>query len=236
MSASKKRALINRARKFEQLLSSPYTIIAPVTTKARRSLYKFTHQRIPRAKHFIVHVPSKNHRARIVKGNLSIRGTFTGGVSTETRYFLFPRAPRSMDHIVEMTELMLPEMPEGFYSILTGLLGDTGEPAQKGTLVTRIRDYWYGYGEKGMQFVGYRFMSSRLEGAEVQRGRFVDQRRERQREINRQRQEGWLTPGEKQERGERAKKLQQKLKRSKAAKKAARTRARNKRHKARSHK
>lgn len=224
LSAAQKRRLLNRAQKIEKFLATPHEILAPKTSKARRSLYKFTGQRIRGAKHFIVHLPSAKHRARIVGGNLSIRGTFTGGVATESRYFLFPHRPRSIDDAIEMTELMLPGMPAGFYVILTSLLGDTGEPVQKGAIIQRLEDYWHAYGDKGFDMLGYRFMSSTLKGAATQRERFVDQRRKGQKEVNRRRAERWSTPQERAEKAARAARLKTRLKRSKAAKKAARTR------------
>jgi hypothetical protein len=226
LSSAQKRSLITRAQNLEKLLASPHTLLRATNSKQRRSLYQFTRQKLRRAKHFIVHLPSEKHHARLVKGRLSIRGTYTGGVATETRYFLLPRRPRTHDDALEMLQLMLPEMPEGFYSILTGLLGDTGEPTDKGQLLTRTRDYLLAYESKGFELVGFRFMSTTLRGMEIQRERFVDQRRQRQKEINRRKHEGWMTPAEKAERKVRQDKLAKKLRRSKAAKKAARTRAR----------
>jgi hypothetical protein len=97
-----------------------------------------------------------------------------------------------------MLKKMLSEMPEGFYSILTGLLGDTGEPVEKGVLLAMVQEYMKTYGIKATgeptgfveSIVGFRFMSSRLRGAEIQRGA-IDARRQRVKEENRKKQRAW---------------------------------------------
>lgn len=129
---------------------------------------------------------------------MSVRGAFPGRVATESRYFLFSRRPKHPDDVGRMLKSMLSKMPEGFYTILTGLLGDTGEPVEKGALLARLREYMNTYGTKASgettgfteSIVGFRFMSSKLRGAEVERAH-VDMRRDAQRELNRAKDKAW---------------------------------------------
>lgn len=190
-SATKKRRLIARARKLKEVLATPHETIKPRSRKERRQLVAFTRQRIPRAKHFIVHKPSDAHSIRFRRGRLSIRGKFPGRVDTESRYFLLPKRPKTPEDVERMVKAMLPEMPEGFYVILTGMLGDTGEPVEKKLLLRRLQEWMNTYGSTSRgdstgfteAIIGVRFMSSKLRGVEIEKGH-IDRRRERQRTFN----------------------------------------------------
>lgn len=78
-----------------------------------------------------------------------IRGKFEGKVKgkrrakviTESAFYLFPRTAQDAADAEQMLRDMLDEMPEGYYVVLTGMHGDTGEPTDKGSLIARLRDY-----------------------------------------------------------------------------------------------
>lgn len=190
--AKTRKRLLKRAQTLKELEATPHDLVQARTPKARRSLLQFTRQRIRGAKHFIVHKPWDNYRVSIRDGHVSVRGAFPGRVATESRYFLFPKRPKTPDEVKEFAANLLKEMPNGFYVILTGLLGDTGEPVEKGMLLKRLGEYLSQYSYKGQTdvstgfaeaVIGFRFMSSRLAGVDIEMGT-KDSRRQSQREYN----------------------------------------------------
>lgn len=158
--------------------------------KAKKSLTQFTQQRIRNAKHFIVHKPADNFKVGLDRGNVFIQGNFGRRVVTRSSFYLFPRRPRYPNELVAMSRRMLKSMPDGFYVMLTAAHGDTGEPFDKGQLINRLNDYLMAYevDEHGLPtgfseaLIGFRFMSTTLDGAITQRSQ-ISARRERIREA-----------------------------------------------------
>jgi hypothetical protein len=192
---AKRRRLIAKAATLKELLATPHDLVRAPTRKARRSLVQFTRQKLRRAKHFIVHKPEDRYRVRLRDGNISVQSeTPDGRVKSETRYFLFPHRARDPDDVEAMTRALLEEMPEGFYTVLTGALGDTGEPADKGMILRRVQEYMNFYSTTAtgedtgftQAIVGFRFMADTLDGALTARNT-VDHRRQRVREWNEKR-------------------------------------------------
>lgn len=185
------RAIHARAAKLHELLLTPHDLVKATTKKGRKNLRQFTGQNIRGAKHFVVHKPADNFRVRLRDGNVEIEGKFKGRVITRSQFFLFPRRPRYPKELVAMTRRMLKEMPPGFYTVITAAHGDTGEPFDRDQIINRLNEYLAAYevdaAGKPTGFsealIGYRFMSTTLRGAVVQRQK-VDARRERQREYN----------------------------------------------------
>jgi len=186
------------AATLRELTRSPHDIKTAATPRSRRNLIQFTQQRIRGAKHFIVHKPSESSKVRLVHGRVEIEGRYAGGVVSRSRFFLLPRRPRVPDDILAMAREMRPEMPRGFYVVLTAAHGDTGAPFERDKLIDHLRDYLVAYevdaegASTGFAdtIIGFRFMSTSLGGAKAQHQR-TDQRRERQKELNRKRQKEW---------------------------------------------
>lgn len=251
--------LKKKAREIRAVLNAPHDLVkVPVNRegkpnrKARRELYKFTHQKIRGAKHFIVHKPADNFSVRLDRGRIRISGTFAGKVSgkqrrqvvTETQFFLFDHTPDDEQNALRMLRDMLPEMPEGFYVVLTGQHGDTGEPVEKGQLLKRLQTYIHAYQTDSVaiydregKFVGrretdtgflqaitgFRHLSTSVEGLELQM-QVRDARRRRQEDFNERLRKERLTPFERQQARDEARREGFRLKRKRAAKKSARTR------------
>ena len=185
------RAVNARAAKLHELLLTPHDLVKATTKKGRKNLRQFTGQHIRGAKHFIVHKPADNFRVRLRDGNVEIEGKFKGRVITRSQFFLFPRRPRYPKELVAMTRRLLKEMPPGFYTLITAAHGDTGEPFDRDQVINRLSEYLAAYETDAAgrptgfseALVGFRFMSTTLRGASVQRQK-VDARRQRQREYN----------------------------------------------------
>lgn len=189
--SKKRRALLKRAAKLKELTAVPHDIIKAHTRKERKNLNLFTKQRIRRAKHYIVHKPADNFTVRLHQGNIEIEGRFAGRVITRSEFYLFPRRPKYPKELVAMARALLKGMRPGFYIVLTAAHGDTGEPFERDQLINRLNEYLAAYevdvhgNPTGFSeaLVGFRWMSTTLKGAIVQR-RHIDARRERQKEFN----------------------------------------------------
>lgn len=249
--------LLRKWRTLRGMLKSPHDLIKAPNKRARRELYKFTHQKIRGAKHFIVHKPADNFSVRISRrGRISIRGRFAGKVHghrrsqvvTESQFFLFDHVAVDEDDAVDMLRDMLPNMPEGFYVLLTGMHGDTGEPMERGKIEARLRDYIARYKEDSVAvydrsgafigrkevdtgfvqaITGFRHLSTRVDGMELQM-QARDIRRERGEAYNRRLQREQSTAYERTRQSLTDAAEKTRLRRKVAAKKAARTRARRK--------
>lgn len=187
-----RRRLASRAAKLRELTASPYDTVKARTKKERKNLHQFTGQRIRRAKHYIVHKPADNFKAHLVDGHVEIEGSFPGEVVSRSRFFLFPRRPRYPKELVAMARRLQKEMPDGFYTVLTAAHGDTGEPFERDQIINRLNEYLAAYevdaegNPTGFSeaLLGFRYMSTTLKGAVVQRNQ-IDARRQKQREYNR---------------------------------------------------
>lgn len=250
------RSLNKKAAKLRELLSQPHEVISAPTQKARRSLVQFTRQKLRKAKHFIVHKPADNFKVSIKHGRIVIRGKYRNKVVVETSYYLFPRAVRHPDDAERMLRDMLADgMPAGFYVMLTGAHGDTGEPVERDQLLSRLRMYINAYQEASVtrydvqgrevgqqridqQFaqsvIGFRHMSTTLAGAEIQM-RAEDIRGQRAREYAKKSRIENMSAEEREEYFGPRKAEAKRQRRRKAAKKSARTRRRNKKAKAKGH-
>lgn len=246
--------VLKKARELRVLLAQPHDVVRARSRRDRHELYKFTHQKIRKAKHFIVHKPADNFSVRLVRGRVSVRGTFSGRVSgkrrrkvvTESAFYLFPHTAHDEREAADMLEDMLDSMPEGFYVMLTGAHGDTGEPVERGQLLARLRDYINRYQsdsiavydrqgnfvqrrETDTGFVqaitGFRYLATSIEGMELQM-QARDARRRRGEEFNARLKREQTTARERQRRQSAETEEQKRLKRKRAAKKAAQTRLR----------
>lgn len=201
LDSKKRRSILRRAAKLKELTAVPHDTIKTPTRwakdsefrmrKERRNLNLFTKQRIRGAKHYIVHKPADNFHVRLDQGNVEIEGRFAGQVISRSAFYLFPRRPKYPKELVAMARKLLKEMRLGFYTILTAAHGDTGEPFERDQLINRLDEYLAAYevdsegNPTGFSeaLVGFRWMSTSLKGAVVQR-RHIDQRRQRQKVHN----------------------------------------------------
>lgn len=189
--SKKRRRILRRAAKLKELTAVPHDTIKARTRKERKNLHLFTKQRIRNAKHYIVHKPANNFKVRLHHGNIEIDGRFAGSVITRSAFYLFPRRPKYPKELVEMARRLLRDMRPGFYTVLTAAHGDTGEPFERDQLINRLNEYLAAYevdaegNPTGFSeaLVGFRWMSTTLKGAVVQR-RTIDARRQRQKTYN----------------------------------------------------
>lgn len=250
----RKKTLLKKAATLKELLRQPHELVKAPTAKARKNLYQFTRQKIRNAKHYIVHKPADNFSVHVRSGRVLVRGHFEGKVRgkrrrkivTESAFYLFPKAVKHPDDAERMLQDMLDEMPEGYYVMLTGAHGDTGEPADKGSLLSKLRQYINAYqfamttvlDSRGVSLgrvstdqgfaqaiVGFRLLSTTADGMQLQM-QARDIRRQRTAEYNEKLRRERMSKKERVE-YEAPRKLEEKRQaRRRAAKKAAKTRAR----------
>jgi hypothetical protein len=141
---------------------------------------------------------------------------------------------------------LLPDMPEGYYVMLTGAHGDTGEPVDKGQLLNRLQSYIQSYQfaftniydrdnklvgrkETDSQFAqaiaGFRLLSTTVDGMELQM-QARDIRRQRTAELNERRRKEQMSKKELAEYEAPRKAEAQRQAKRKAAKKGVATRRR----------
>jgi hypothetical protein len=209
---ARRRTLLKKAATLRELLRQPHEIVKAKVPRDRKILFQFTRQKIRNAKHYIVHKPADNFDVRLVRGRVHVRGTFAGKVRgkrrskvvTESAFYLFPKAVKHPDDAERMLKDMLDDMPEGFYVMLTGAHGDTGEPVDKGQLLKRLRTYINAYQfamtgiydrdnklirrvqtDQGFAqaIAGFRLLSTTVDGMQIQM-QARDVRRQRQADFN----------------------------------------------------
>lgn len=124
---SQKRAMRAKHAKLKELLKTPFhDFVVPADDISRKALRKFTGERMRGMKHFIVQKPSAESQVRVVEGNVQLRTQFPGDVTFTERFYMFPRTPRSISHMLKMFEKMYKTMPKGSYVLQTDTYGDTG--------------------------------------------------------------------------------------------------------------
>lgn len=263
ISATRIGTLRARVRQLRVLLAQPHDLIAVPTVKGkpnrkvRHELYKFTHQKIRNAKHFIVHKPASNFSVQLGSDSrVGIRGKFEGKVRgkrlkrviTDTAFYLFDHMAEDERDAISMLEHMLPDMPEGFYVVLTGQHGDTGEPVERGQLLTRLRTYIHSYqtdsvavydrqgnftGRKETDtgflqaITGFRHLSTTVAGMELQM-QARDSRRRATEDFNAKLKKERLTPWERRQAQDEERRQAKLVPRKRAVKKAVATKARRK--------
>lgn len=252
ISGGRRKTLIKKAGVLRELLRQPHDVVKAPTRKARHNLVQFTRQKIRSAKHFIVHKPADNFKVRIRQGRVTVRGRFKRGrVLSESTFYLFPRAARGPEDAERLLRDMLPDMPPGYYVMLTGAHGDTGEPTDRESLRSHLMSYINAYqsatvnvydaqgkllvrkvADQGFAqaIVGYRFMATTLDGVEVQMAA-RDVRRQRSAEWNEKLKRRHMTERERTAYEAPRKKEAQRQARRKAARKGAAKRKSASKHK-----
>lgn len=253
--------LLKKASILKELLRQPHELVKAPTAKARQNLYQFTRQKIRKAKHFIVHKPGDNFSVGIRRGRVVVRGKFEGKVRgkrrskvvTESAFYLFPKTVKHPDDAELMLRDMLDEMPEGYYVMLTGAHGDTGEPADKGSLISKLRQYINAYqfvdtsveDARGMplkrvtvdqrfaqSIVGFRLLSTSVDGMELQM-QARDIRRQRTAEYSERQRRAQMSKKEREDyEAPKQREIQRQAHRKAAAKGAAKRKAKAKKAKA----
>jgi hypothetical protein len=252
LSKQRRATVLKKAATLKELLRQPHELVKAPTAKARKNLYQFTRQKLRKAKHFIVHKPADNFRVNLRDGRVVVRGHFEGKVRgkrrrkivTESAFYLFPKAVKHPDDAERMLQDMLPDMPEGHYVMLTGAHGDTGEPADRDALLKKLRGYINQYqfatthiydargNSLGMRdidqkfaqaIVGFRLLSTTLDGTQVQM-QARDIRRRRQQEWNERQRLEQMSKKERAEYEAPSKAEEKRQAKRKAAQKGAATR------------
>jgi hypothetical protein len=191
----KKRALRAKHAKLQELLKKPFVdFVTPADPIARKALRKFTGEKMRNMKHFIVAKPSAESTVRVVEGNVQLRTQFPGDVAFTERFYMFPKVPRSHNHIMKMFDKMYPKMPAGMYVLQTDTYGDTGGLVDRGQLRDELQKMIEAYDRT--KYGEHRFMY-RIAGfrwfATYRQGRIQldkrDDARAGQREWNRKQRE-----------------------------------------------
>lgn len=188
---SQKRGLRAKHAKLQTLLSKPFIdFVKPVDSIARAALRKFTGERMRNMKHFIVQKPSAESKVRVVEGNVQLRTQFSGDVAFTERFYMFPRMARGHSDMIRMFNKLYLKMPPGMYVLQTDSYGDTGGIVERELLLDELQRMLevydqskYGEDRFMYRIAGFRWMSTKLHGAEIQI-RKRDEARERQRQYN----------------------------------------------------
>jgi hypothetical protein len=192
---SKRRGIRRKAEKLQALLSKPFVdFVTPADDISRKALRKFTGERMRGMKHFIVAKPSAESQVRVVEGNVQLRTQFPGEVAFTERYFMFPKTPRGVHHMLRMFEKMYKTMPKGMYVLQTDSYGDTGGIVEREQLRDELQKMLEAYDKA--KYGEHRFMY-RIAGfrwfATYRQGRIQldkrDDARAGQREWNRKQRE-----------------------------------------------
>jgi hypothetical protein len=192
---STRRALRIKHGKLQALLHKPFVdFVKPMDDIARKTLRKFTGERMRRMKHFIVQKPSAESTVRVVDGNVQLRTQFPGEVAFTERFYMFPRVPRGHTHMVKMFDKMYSKMPKGMYVLQTDTYGDTGGLVEREQLRDELLKMLEAYdrakyGEHRFMYriAGFRWMATFRQGRLQLNKR--DDARAGQREWNRQQRE-----------------------------------------------
>jgi hypothetical protein len=191
----KRRGLRLKHDKLQELLKKPFVdFVKPTDDISRKALRKFTGERMRHMKHFIVAKPSAESKVRVVEGNVQLRTQFPGEVAFTERYFMFPKVPRGVQHMLRMFERMYPKMPKGMYVLQTDTYGDTGGIVEREQLRDELQRMLEAYdkakyGEHRFMYriAGFRWFATYRQGRQQ-----LDQRddaRAGQREWNRKQRE-----------------------------------------------
>lgn len=151
---------LNRVRSVERyaeylnhLLSQPNSRIEPRTKTEMRGVRNFTGQRLRRQFAFVVHKPTDRDEVAIgPRGEVVIvRELPTGGFLQSEFYFfdtVLGYQPLTWDEVVEATEEIVEEMPEGMYFIYSELHGEIDTPHRRDILPRLMRRYEQEYSQK----------------------------------------------------------------------------------------
>jgi len=191
----KRRSIRKKHDKLQALLTKPFVdFVKPADDISRKALRKFTGERMRGMKHFIVQKPSAESTVRVIEGNVQLRTQFPGEVAFTERFYMFPKIPRSINHMLQMFQKMYKTMPEGDYVLQTDTYGDTGGIIDRGQLRDELQKMLEAYdkakyGEHRFMYriAGFRWLSTRKAGREQLNRR--DDARAGQREWNRQQRE-----------------------------------------------
>ena len=191
---SQRRGIRKKFAKVRKLLDHPFVeTVKPRTRGEAKALRQFTHERMRNMKHFIVQKPTAESRVELVDEQLQLRTKFPGEAEFTERYFLFPKRARGPTHMLRMLEELLPDMPPGLYRMQTDTYGDTGDIVDRDQLrneLNRVLSAYdrakYGEHRFLYRITGFRWMSTTLKGAVVEK-RATDEARRGQRDFNRKR-------------------------------------------------
>lgn len=122
--------------------SAPHIEYRPRSSQAVRALQSFTAQatEIKGSKLYFIPVPDPDKTRVVIKdGRVETARKLPDGSEVVDRYFLFPRAPRSMEHAIHMTETMLQEMPDGRYMLYVHTFGAVAGTMAKNFILRELR-------------------------------------------------------------------------------------------------
>lgn len=180
--------------------------------KQRRALESFTGQRdIPDRKRFVVFTeqpakttvkvvtPRRTKKPRPRKPRVELAIEVPGGIAREEFFliedYLDGDAPETFKDIKKALKKMLPDMPKGYYVLVTSNHGNIGVPHQRGTLMEMIESDYIHYDkvpgassrkdDRGLAgvVVGFKLVSVTKEGA----NREYNERLSRRQMLNRER-------------------------------------------------
>lgn len=165
-------------RRVKPYVTRPHKFVAPKNKKHFETLRDYS--RVPRFRKMrAIPYPSSAKKVSIrfdKKGRPTVKED-----GTTTKFFLFPRTPRgrviveadgskrfidAQQDAVEMLKAMLPEMPEGFYALMTKhqfLISDVGD---RDSLVADLQDFHNAYSDApeftGM-LVGFKYLTDSID-------------------------------------------------------------------------
>lgn len=146
---------LKRARKlaayFRELSSRPVKLVRPRSESSKRVVSKHTRQKVRGQRVYFVPVQSVDSKVVVTRGKKPTvkieRKTKRGGKVFE-QYFYLPHPPEDFDDIVAMTETMLEDMPDGYYSLVNDTHGLIGTAYRKEFLLEELDRFWLVYDTK----------------------------------------------------------------------------------------
>jgi hypothetical protein len=173
--------------KIRDAKSRPYIEVKPRSTRQKKSTIQKTGEVLKGQKVYFYHdTTGTGSTAEFVDGNLQIK-TPVGKTLLFTRYYYFPRRPRSWGDIEKMTQdLMRTGMRSGLYRMYNSIYGEIGESNELSQLMDVLQSVYSNYGKwlsgtlLGWVWTGDTFESSQRRSKKYKtiRERYRDTQRE----------------------------------------------------------
>lgn len=154
MPAARLEKLRRVSKVIRQAMGSPYLAYSPSSKQSRAAIARHAGQLFKGQKRFFVHTdfPEKS-RVRVIDGRVEISRKINEKITIFDRYFYLHK-PRTWDDIISQIEDMLPEMPDGFYNIISSKYGQIGMHMHKKYILGELQRRWADYDRSAPGFAG----------------------------------------------------------------------------------
>lgn len=144
--AARARFVQEYGARLHDLKSTPHLTVTPRSQRAKKALRHFTRQVSSRQKAYIVHTekPETSHVSVTRDGRVEIAREVKGATLVQRFYFFLDmtgKQPATFRGMRAALKKMLPDMPDGYYTLYTEPHGSIGLPHNKQTLMDLLVDY-----------------------------------------------------------------------------------------------